>query len=316
MKSHSLQNIPSNRIKITGKKAALAAAFILLVLLSAAAAYEPALPKIAGYYAWKAFHSFDRRTGRLKLDDGAEIYYEIHGRGRPLLLLHGGFGFSDTFFRQIPVLAEKYTIIAPDSRAQGRSTGSDEPLTYELMADDMIRLLDHLHIERTAVVGFSDGGIIGLDLARRHPERLERLVAIGANFHPDGLTTQALEAAEGTGSLDYHLLVRVFHRLHARTPDRWPIMVGLIHRLWLTQPQWTEDDLAAIRAPTLVMAGEDEEFIRREHTLALHRAIPGALLYIVPGTGHTAPMKRPDVVNQLIVDFLQGRLDQRPNSPE
>ena len=116
-----------------------------------------------------------------------QMYYAVYGEGEPVLLIHGGLGNADVWGFQVPALAESHKVIVADSRGHGRSTRSDKPFGYELMADDYLALLDHLGIDKVALVGWSDGGIIGLDIAIRHPERLSRLFAFGANYTPEGV---------------------------------------------------------------------------------------------------------------------------------
>jgi pimeloyl-ACP methyl ester carboxylesterase len=125
-------------------------------------------------------------SGTVKVN-GADIYYAVYGQGEPVLLLHGGLGNADYWGNQIPALAEKYKVIVMDSRGHGRSTRDAQPYSYGLMAEDVIGVLDHLGVGKAAIVGWSDGGIIGLDLAINHPDRVAKLFAFGANTQVSGL---------------------------------------------------------------------------------------------------------------------------------
>src|SRR4029077_17607346 len=118
---------------------------------------------------------------------GIHMYYELHGRGPALILLHGGAGDGRQFAKQVPYFEGTYRLIVPDACAQGRTTDRPELLTYHAMAEDVIALMDWLHVKQARVVGWSDGGIVGLDLAIHHPDRITHLVTFGANFRPDGL---------------------------------------------------------------------------------------------------------------------------------
>ena len=224
-------------------------------------------------------------AGRAKVND-ITMYYEIHGVGEPLLLLHGAFQSIGAFSNQIPVLAEHFQVIAPDSRCHGRTTDSDRELSYALMADDIVELLDHLEIDRTHVVGWSDGGDIGLELAINHPERVSRLVTIEATFSNQGVTElfdaliNALEAVGGT-------------QIH-----KWK-------RMWVTRPDYTHEELGSIQAPTLVLCGEKEDYVKREHSEELHQLIPNSRLEVIEGTGHFAPHTKPSEVNEAILAFLK-----------
>jgi pimeloyl-ACP methyl ester carboxylesterase len=198
---------------------------------------------------------------------------------------------------QIRALAATRLVIAVDSRGHGLSTDSDAPLSYALMADDMLKLLDQLNIRQTDIVGWSDGGIIGLDLAMHHPQRVRRLVAIGANYDVDGLVD--------TPSVDGTIPpVPGFYARNAPDPAHWPVLYRKVVTLWATQPHYTLADLAKIEAPTLIMAGEFD-VVKRAHTDRLAHAIPGAEEAIVPGGTHMVVSDDHDAVDARILAFLE-----------
>jgi pimeloyl-ACP methyl ester carboxylesterase len=119
--------------------------------------------------------------------NGIDIYYEVYGEGDPVVLIHGGLSNGDHFNNIIPALAEQYQVIVMDSRGHGRSSFDETPISYEVMANDVLGLMDHLGLDKASIVGWSDGGIIGLEIAIHNPERLNRVVAYGANFDPTGV---------------------------------------------------------------------------------------------------------------------------------
>lgn len=246
----------------------------------------------------------DCKAGYAQVND-ITMYYEVHGKGESLLLLHGGTGRIESFYNQIPVLAEHFRVIAPDSRAHGRTTDSGKPLSYALMADDMIKLLDLLEVNRAHVVGWSDGGNIGLNLAINHPERIRKLVVLGANFNPDGLTDEFDDWFKNATAETWSVDAREFYQKHAPDPSHWPVFIDKIKAMWLTQPNYTREELERVQVSTLVMAGENEEVVRREHTEEMHLMLPNAVLKIIPGTGHSAPVEKPGEVNQAILEFLE-----------
>lgn len=246
------------------------------------------------FYLWKAFSGKAHGGQHIRAGD-ASIYYETFGSGPPVLVLHGGIGYIEDMSFQIRAMAESHFVIAVDSRGHGRSTGANGPLSYSLMSDDMVKVLDSLKINRADVVGWSDGAIIGLDLAMRHPSRIRRLVAISANYNPDGLAyTPSVEPVPRI-ALRYWLL--------APDPSQWPNLYRDVVTMWLTQPQYTLNDLGHIEAPTLVMAGE-HDLIKRAHTDQLAKAIPGSRESIIAGASHSVPMEKPDIVNREILNFL------------
>ena len=146
-----------------------------------------------------------------------QMYYAVYGQGEPVLLIHGGLGSADAWGFQVPELAESHKVIVADSRGHGRSTRSEKPFGYALMADDYLALLDHLGIDKVALVGWSDGGIIGLEIAIRHPERLSRLFAFAANYTPEGV--KASVADDPTFNADIERAGKDYARL-SPTPER------------------------------------------------------------------------------------------------
>jgi pimeloyl-ACP methyl ester carboxylesterase len=222
------------------------------------------------------------------------IYYETFGAGQPVLVLHGGLGSIPQMSSQIRALAASHFVIAVDSRGHGRSTDTNGPLSYTLMSQDMIALLDTLHIARVDVVGWSDGGIIGLDLAMRHPERVRRLVAISANFTVDGLISipGSDEGESVTPSPQPSPSVSKGDALYRK-----------VVQMWRTQPNYSLNDLARIEAPTLVMAGQFD-LIKRSHTDQLAKSVPGAQEVIIGNATHNLVFEAPEEVNAHILRFL------------
>lgn len=235
---------------------------------------------------------------------GIRMYYETYGAGRPLLLLHGGAGNGMQFEKQIPAFAPHHRLIVPDCRAQGRTTDRPGPLTYHDMAEDMIALLDHLHVRRVDVMGWSDGGNIGLDMAIHHPKRIQHLITFGANFSPDGLNPDDVAWNRTATAASFGPGMRVgWTRLNPE-PDHYEEAMNKILVMWRTLPRFSLPELGSIRAKTMICAG-DHDLIRPEHTAALARAIPGAALWIVPDASHSAMIERADLVNPRVLEFLK-----------
>jgi pimeloyl-ACP methyl ester carboxylesterase len=161
-----------------------------------------------------------------------QMYYAVYGEGEPVLLIHGGLGHADVWGFQVPALAESHKVIVADSRGHGRSTRSEKPFGYALMADDYLALLDHLGIDKVALVGWSDGGIIGLDIAIRHPERLARLFA--ANYTPAGVRPSV--ANDPTFNAYIARAGEDYARL-SPTPDEFDAFVEQISQMWARELQ-------------------------------------------------------------------------------
>lgn len=281
---------------------ALTTVLAALALGLAGWALDHSLDGVPGFYLWKI--ASGKAHGGAKGDvNGVRLYYETYGAGPPVLVLHGGGSTLESMHYQVTGLAADHFVIAPDSRGHGRSADGRGPLRYADMADDMIALLDRLHVAKTDVIGWSDGGIVALDLAMRYPARVGRIVTLGANFNPDGLVDKpALPVTVDPRPTGASLL----YRLISPTPDHWPAFMAKVETMWATQPHYSIADLGKIRSPALIIAGEHDA-IRRDHTDTLARAIPGARELIVPDATHRVAREKPDTVNAAIVAFLGGR---------
>lgn len=225
--------------------------------------------------------------------NGHRMYYEMRGSGRPLLLLHGGGDSgSHSFERQVDLFARTHRIVLPDQVGQGHTPDVPGPLSYAGMLQDTVDLLHTLQLRRLDVVGFSDGGILALMLAVRHPELVRRVVISGVNVQPEGLNANELDD------------------LRAAAPPTPPATIDdKLRQLWLHSPTPQElsfRDLGKIRSPVLVMSG-DRDAVSLEHTLKIYRAIPHADLCILPDTYHETFALRPKWVNPIALDFLDRR---------
>jgi len=219
-----------------------------------------------------------------------KLYYETYGSGAPLLMLHGGGGSAQQFSNQIDVFAKTHLVVAPEQIGQGHTPDVRGPLTYSAMAEDTAALLRQLNLKNVDVIGWSDGGILALMLAVRHPELVRRVVVSGANFAPEGIPRDELERMR-----------------KADEEGDWQRPIdGKLNHMQLVSPtrdELSRDLLGKIRSRVLVMAG-DHDAIRLEHTVALYHAIPDARLCILPSTGHGTFIERPTWVNDIVRVFL------------
>jgi pimeloyl-ACP methyl ester carboxylesterase len=233
------------------------------------------------------------------------VYYEVYGSGWPLLLIHGNGGWINDLRNQIPEFAKYFKVIAVDSRAQGLSTDSDRELSFSLMASDMAQFLDSLNIDSAYVLGWSDGGIVGLELALKYPRKIAKLVAVGANFLPDSTALPAGMIHEMETS-SFARLDSTTQRdiiIHSHFPERAGLIYDKLNRLDLFHPHFTIEQLHSIKVPTLVMAG-DHDIIIDTHTLNLFHALPDAQLCIMPGADHGFLLRKPAIANEIIKSFL------------
>jgi pimeloyl-ACP methyl ester carboxylesterase len=226
---------------------------------------------------------------------GFKMYCETYGEGQPLLIIHGNGGSINNFIYQIPYFSKKYKVIIADSRAQGKSADSGDSLSYEMMADDYAALLTAMNIDSAFVIGWSDGGINGLLLAIRHPEKVKKLAVTGANLVPD--TTAVPQEIWDMVTPDYNSLKNKTN-LSAQEKGAFKLM-----RLLVEQPHISVADLHTIAIPTLVIGG-DHDVIKPSHTLLIFQNIPKAYLWILPNSGHSTPIVYKDDFNAHVDTFF------------
>jgi len=236
--------------------------------------------------------------------NGVKVWYAVFGHGQPVLLLHGGLANANYWGHQVRALQRHYQVIVMESRGHGRSSRNQEPYGYDLMASDVVALLDHLGIKKTAIVGWSDGAIIGLDIAMKHPERVSRLFAFAANSDPSGVadiaSNDVFNAYIARAGEEYKRL--------SPTPTEYKGFVDEITKMWESQPKWTASDLAAIKVPIWIVDGDRDEAIKRDNTAFMAASIPGAGLLIQPQVSHFSFLQDPEQFNDDVLHFL-GRKD-------
>ncbi len=244
--------------------------------------------------------------------DGIATYYEVHGAGAPVLLLHGGFCSIETLQPQIDELALGYQVHAPERPGQGRTADRDGPITFDGMVRDTVAYLTALGVPASHVIGFSDGAITGLLLARDHPERVLSLVSISANLDPTGFVEDEDPSSpeDEAVSQDLSPFHEAYYRLSPDGPEHAEVVLAKLMTMWQAEPQIAPASLASITAPTLVLAGQHDS-IRTDHTVEIARSIPGAQLGIVPGAGHLVMEECPALVNLLLGDFLASATRSR-----
>jgi pimeloyl-ACP methyl ester carboxylesterase len=239
----------------------------------------------------------NKKAGKYYDIRGFKMYAEVYGEGQPLLIIHGNSGSINNFLYQIPYFSKKYKVIIADSRAQGNSSDNGDSLTYEMMADDYAALLTAMKIDSAYVIGWSDGGINGLLLAIRHPEKVKKLAITGANLVPD--TTAVSQQVLNTVVPSYTML----KNKKTRTTEENGGYKLL--RLLIEQPHIPLTDLQTIKCPTLVIAG-DNDVIKPEHTVLIYRNIPKSYLWILPGSGHSTPLVFKDEFNKEVDKFFSN----------
>lgn len=258
-------------------------------------------------------------TGYAPVGD-LRMYYEAHGSGRPLLLLHGAFMTVEMMEPLRSGLAASRRVIAVEQQGHGRTADADRPLTYERMADDTAGLMRHLDIDAADVVGYSMGGGVALQLAIRHPALVRRLVVASASFRSDGMHAVALEVFPSiTPEMFAGSPMEEGYQRLAPDPDAFPALVAKLSVLDSAHYAWPEDDIRGIAAPTLIVVG-DSDGIRLEHAVELFKlrgggvmgdleGLPASQLAVLPGTAHFVPpgsglLDRSDWLLAMIGRFL------------
>lgn len=239
--------------------------------------------------------------------DSVKLYYEITGEGEPLLLLHGGLGGSEHFSKVSPLLAESFKVITVDRRGHGRSSDNGEPYHYATMADEMAAFLEYLQIDAVDMLGFSDGGVVGLHLASTYPHKVKHLAAVGANFKVDGMTDETIAfmrtqmTPENLGTV-FPEIERGYRAANPQ-PDNFPAFVARSNALWMRDPYLTEAQMTAIQAPVLLIVGENDA-IRIEHVFEMRDLVGGSQMCVLPGATHFVLGEKPELVLPILLDFF------------
>jgi pimeloyl-ACP methyl ester carboxylesterase len=257
-------------------------------------------------------------TGGYAPVNGLNMYYEIHGTGRPLVLLHGNLSAIDTSFgKLLPALAKTRQVIAIEQQAHGRTADIDRPLSVAQMAEDTVALLEHLGIEKADFFGYSMGSALALAIAILHPEVVGKLVLAAISYKVDGMYPGLLEGIEQLQP--EHLAGTPWQEEYARIaprPEDWPTLVEKVKQLDGSLKDWSSEDIQAIKAPTLIIIG-DSDIVRPEHAVEMFRLLgggvmgdsvgmPNSQLAILPGTTHVTLVQRADLLLPMIPAFLDA----------
>jgi pimeloyl-ACP methyl ester carboxylesterase len=235
--------------------------------------------------------------------NGIRIWYAEFGHGEPVLFVHGGLANANYWGNQVRALRDRYRVIVMDSRGHGRSTRNAAPYGYDRMSDDVIGLLDYLKIRKVALVGWSDGAIIGLDIAMHHPERLSRLFAFAANIDPSGVA----DASHSPVVNEYIPRAGREYAALSPTPGEYKSFLAQITNMWNTQPHWTKADFAKITVPTWIVDADHDEMITHDQPRKMADWTPNAGLLIEPDVSHFAFLQNPAQFNADVDRFLKER---------
>ena len=248
------------------------------------------------------------------------VYYEVHGEGPPLILLHGAYMTAEMMEPLAQGLARTRQVVVPEMQAHGRTADADRPITYEQMADDTAALARHLEIEAADVVGYSMGGATAVQVAIRHPDLVRRLVVASAGFRYDGMPAEAIAMFPSiTPEMFAGSPMETEYQRLAPNPGDFPVLVEKLKTLDTTDFAWPDDDIRGIAAPTLIVLG-DSDGVRLEHAVEMFKlrgggvmgdlsGMPESQLAVLPGTSHFVPpgsglLDRQDWLLAMIPPFL------------
>jgi pimeloyl-ACP methyl ester carboxylesterase len=248
--------------------------------------------------------------------NGLEIYYEIHGTGRPLIVLHGAYMTIESMAAVVSSLAESRQVIAIELQGHGRTADRDRPLSYEQMADDVAGLMQEIGIDQADFFGYSMGGNTAIQVAIRHPERVGKLVTVSSTYNREGWYPEVLALIETiTPEIFAGSPIEEEYMRLAPNPD-FPALVTKLTQLSIGEQAWPAEVLQQIRAPMLIING-DSDNVRPEHALGLFHlrgggipgdlaGLPNAQLAIIPGATHISIMNRVNLLTLLTVEFLDA----------
>jgi len=241
--------------------------------------------------------------------DGLSIYYELHGEGPPLVLLHGGLLTIEVAFGDVlPALAERHQVVAIELQGHGRTPDIERPLSLERLADDVAHVLAAIGADRADVVGFSLGGLVTVELARRHHDRVRRLVLASIPTRPEGFhdDVRLPNARPDVGRMPTEDDFRTWeeaYRAVAPDPDHFSAFAAKLAAFVGALPGWSDDELRELTGATLVLIG-DNDFVRVDHAAHMQEVLPDARLAVVPGATHVSLLHETDLVMPILRRFL------------
>lgn len=238
--------------------------------------------------------------------NGLDLYYEIHGSGEPLVMLHGGMTTIGDFAALLPALAQTRQVIAYERQGHGHTADIDRPMTMDNEADDLAALLRHLNIENADVFGYSTGGTIALGFALRYPQMVRKLVLLSAIYNESGYTPEMMAGLRHATADAMPPIMRETYEQVAPRPQDWPRLVARSVEAAAAFKGWTPEDLRTLNSPTLVAIG-DSDIVRTEHALEMFQLIPDARLAILPSTDHIGVLfQRAEWLASMTEDFLNA----------
>ena len=253
--------------------------------------------------------------GNFTTVNGIEMYYEDHGVGNPLVMLHGGTGTAlGNWEAYLPAFSQEFRVIAPDLRGHGRTNNPSGEWSYDLMADDISALITDLGLKNPYICGWSDGGQIALELAMRYPGLAGAYIAgaVWKDFSDSYLQSLKNWGFEGPGEVNFDQIesvtpgyIDMIQELHSHQgSDYWKDLLTGISTMWFTPLNYTDEDFRKISANILIVIGDSDQLIPVEHAVEMYRLIPNAELAVVPNADHSLPRTKIDMFSDTVMEFL------------
>ena len=260
---------------------------------------------------------FELKEGKKVRINDIEMYYEEYGEGYPLILIHGGIGTSRVmgWVKQYADFAKHFRVIAPDSRGHGKTTNPSMKLGYYLMAKDVIALIDELKLDKPLICGWSDGGQIVLEIGIRHPKLTKALVAGGvlSEITEHYMNTMKYWGIEGPGKVNFERLKEVIPQFTRKLPtihtagqgnEYWKKLLNDISKMWCDPFAFPEKEIEKITEPILIIAGDRDAASSIEECVKMYKMIPNAELAIIPKADHDVYESKPNLFNEIVLEFL------------
>jgi pimeloyl-ACP methyl ester carboxylesterase len=235
--------------------------------------------------------------------DGLAVFYETEGDGEPIVLLHGGLADNSTWARQFSSLSLHRRVVAPERQAHGHTPDRPGPLTFRGMTDQTVKFLVAQGLGPVDLVGWSDGGMVGTLIAAEHPELVRTLTVTGSGFSDAGYLAGLVESLVALPPDDEEMatFAAIYAQASPDGPEHFPDVWDKVRTMWAEPFDWS-DKVKEISAPCLIIVGDDD-FIRVEHAVEFSQLVENGQLAVVPGSSHALPMEKPDLFNQLVLDF-------------
>ena len=260
------------------------------------------------------------QTGHYVQANGLNIYYEEHGHGKPLVLIHGGALSGASWRPYIAAFAEHYWVITPDSRGHGRTANPSGVMTFGLMADDVAALIQELGLQKPLICGYSDGGQVTIEIGMRYPNLAQALIIGGAYVElteASRIWVRSILGDEQSPEVDFEEFERndpgwvaMLQRIHGQ--DNWKTLMKQIKPLWNATLNYTPADFARIVAPTLVLLADRDGFVPVEEAVTMYRLLPNAELAVLPNAEHIdfiISRAKAALLQPLMLDFLERHSD-------